>query len=45
MSEILVLYFSQHGSVATLAKAISHGIEAINGCTARVRTVPLWQKQ
>ncbi len=40
MSEILVLYFSQHGSVANLAKAISHGIEAINGCTARVRTVP-----
>lgn len=40
MPEILVLYFSQHGSVATLAKAISHGIETINGCTARVRTVP-----
>lgn len=40
MSEILVLYFSRHGSVASLAKAISLGIESIAGCTARVRTVP-----
>jgi NAD(P)H dehydrogenase (quinone) len=40
MSEILVLYYSRHGSVATLAKSISHGVESIDGCSARVRTVP-----
>ena len=40
MAEILVLYFSRHGSVASLAKNISRGVESINGCTARVRTVP-----
>ena len=40
MSEILVLYFSRHGSVANLAKAISHGIESVPGCAARIRTVP-----
>ena len=40
MAEILVLYFSRHGSVEKLAKAISHGIESVNGCLARVRTVP-----
>ncbi len=40
MSEILVLYFSCHGSVANLAKAISHGVESVHGCSARVRTVP-----
>ena len=40
MTEILVLYFSRHGSVASLAKAISHGVESIDGCSARIRTVP-----
>ena len=40
MTEILVLYYSRHGSVASLAKAISHGVESIEGCSARVRTVP-----
>jgi NAD(P)H dehydrogenase (quinone) len=40
MNEILVLYYSRHGSVANLAKTISHGIESIDGCSARVRTVP-----
>lgn len=40
MTEILVLYFSRHGSVARLAKDISHGVESVSGCLARVRTVP-----
>jgi NAD(P)H dehydrogenase (quinone) len=40
MAEILVLYFSRHGSIEKLAKAISHGIESVNGSFARVRTVP-----
>ena len=40
MAEILVLYFSRHGSVANLAKNISRGVESIDGCAARIRTVP-----
>jgi len=40
MSEILVLYYSRHGSVANMAKAICRGVESIDGCTARVRTLP-----
>lgn len=37
--EILVLYYSRHGSTASMAKLIAQGIEAA-GATARVRTVP-----
>ncbi|MFW2437778.1 MAG: NAD(P)H:quinone oxidoreductase [Arenicellales bacterium] len=40
MSEILVLYYSRHGSVTNMAKVISRGVESIDGCTARVRTLP-----
>ena len=40
MTEILVLYFSRHGSVATMAKAIGRGIESVANCSARIRTVP-----
>lgn len=39
MHEILVLYYSRHGSTAALARAIAKGIE-LGGCQARVRTVP-----
>lgn len=39
MTDILVLYYSRHGSTARLAQAIGTGIEAA-GCTARIRTVP-----
>ncbi len=38
--EILVLYYSRHGSVAAMAKLIAHGIESVDGCDARLRTVP-----
>ena len=37
--EILVLYYSQHGSTRHLANQIASGIEQ-QGCIARVRTVP-----
>ena len=40
MHEILVLYYSRHGSVANMANAICHGVESIAGCSARVRTLP-----
>jgi NAD(P)H dehydrogenase (quinone) len=40
MAEILVLYYSQSGSVAQLANHIARGVESVAGMTARVRTVP-----
>ena len=38
--EVLVLYYSQHGSVRELARWIAKGIELVPGVTARLRTVP-----
>ena len=40
MHDILVLYYSQHGSTRTLAQAIARGIESVHGAQARLRTVP-----
>ncbi len=37
---VLVLYFSQHGSTATLATHIARGVEQVGGIEAKVRTVP-----
>ena len=39
-ADILVLYYSRHGSTAALAHQIARGIETVDGATARVRTVP-----
>jgi len=38
--DVLVLYYSQHGSVKELARWIAKGIEQVSGMTARLRTVP-----
>ncbi len=38
--EILVLYYSHHGSVRDLARHIARGIEQAPGISARLRTVP-----
>ena len=38
--EILVLYYSRHGAVNAMAQQIARGIEAVDGATARLRTVP-----
>lgn len=38
--EILVLYYSHHGSVRELARHIARGIEQTHGIGARLRTVP-----
>ena len=40
MSEILVLYYSRHGSTAELARQVCRGIEAVAGASAVLRTVP-----
>jgi NAD(P)H dehydrogenase (quinone) len=40
MVEILVLYYSRHGSTAELARQVSRGIESVAGAAARIRTVP-----
>jgi NAD(P)H dehydrogenase (quinone) len=40
MAEILILYYSRHGSVAQMAQQIARGVEEVAGMQARVRTVP-----
>jgi NAD(P)H dehydrogenase (quinone) len=40
MPDILVLYYSRHGSVANLAAQVCRGINGVPGATARLRTVP-----
>ncbi len=38
--DILILYYSHHGSVRELARHIARGVEQVAGVTARLRTVP-----
>jgi NAD(P)H dehydrogenase (quinone) len=38
--DILVLYYTLHGSVGTLAQLVARGIEQVQGARARLRTVP-----
>jgi NAD(P)H dehydrogenase (quinone) len=38
--DILVLFYSRHGSVAQMAQLIARGVEEIPGVRARIRTVP-----
>jgi len=40
MHEILVLYYSRQGATAEMAQRIARGIEEIEDCLARIRTVP-----
>ncbi|MCI0508291.1 MAG: NAD(P)H:quinone oxidoreductase [Gammaproteobacteria bacterium] len=40
MIEILVLYYSRHGSIAEMAKQMARGIESVKGVQARIRSVP-----
>ncbi len=40
MTEILVLYYSRSGNVASMAQQIGRGIESVKGMKARIRTVP-----
>jgi NAD(P)H dehydrogenase (quinone) len=38
--DILVLFYSRHGSVAQMAQLVARGIEEVQGAQARIRTVP-----
>ena len=40
MIDILVLYYSRHGSTAQLAAQVARGINSVAGANARLRTVP-----
>lgn len=40
MRNILVLYYSRHGSVAQMAQLIARGVESVPGAEALIRTVP-----
>ena len=40
MQEILILYYSRNGAVASLARQIARGVEEVDGVSARLRTVP-----
>jgi NAD(P)H dehydrogenase (quinone) len=40
MTEILVLYYSAHGSIRSMAQLIARGINQVTGASARLRTVP-----
>ncbi|MGA1093508.1 MAG: NAD(P)H:quinone oxidoreductase [Burkholderiaceae bacterium] len=39
-SEILVVYYSRHGSTLELARAVADGVDSVPGCQSRLRTVP-----
>ena len=40
MTEILVLYYSAHGSVRNMAQLVARGVNQVAGTSARLRTVP-----
>ncbi|MGQ0385205.1 MAG: NAD(P)H:quinone oxidoreductase [Gammaproteobacteria bacterium] len=40
MADILVLYYSRHGTTAELARMVARGVEGVAGARARMRTVP-----
>lgn len=40
MIEVLVLYYSRHGSTEQLAREIANGIDSVKGVSSRIRTVP-----
>jgi len=40
MPDILVLYYSRHGTTAELARQVARGVDRVAGARARLRTVP-----
>lgn len=40
MTDILVLYYSRDGHTRRMANQIARGVMSVNGCEARLRTVP-----
>ena len=39
MAEILILYYSESGSVKNMASIIARGINSVEGVNAKIRTV------
>lgn len=40
MSDVLVLYYSLHGTTEALAREVCRGVDSVSGMAARLRTVP-----
>ena len=40
MTDILVLFYSRHGTTAELARQVARGVDGVAGARARLRTVP-----
>ena len=40
MADVLVLYYSRNGATETLAREVCRGVDAVEGMSARLRTVP-----
>lgn len=40
MKTVLILYYSRHGSTASMAQQIARGVESVSGSEAMLRTVP-----
>ena len=40
MTEVLVLYYSRHGSTAKLARQVARGVNGVANVSARLRSVP-----
>ena len=40
MADILILYYSRNGATETLAREVCRGVDAVDGMSARLRTVP-----
>ena len=40
MTDILVLFYSRHGTTAELARQVARGVDSVSGANARLRTVP-----
>lgn len=40
MADILILYYSRNGATEAMAREVCKGVDAVNGMSARLRTVP-----
>jgi len=38
-NNILILYYSSTGAVAEMARVVARGVDGVEGCTSRLRTV------
>ena len=43
-NNILILYYSSTGAVAQMARVIARGVDGVDGCDGRLRTVPALAK-